>query len=945
MSSAMLAARLALRTAPRVRTRTMVTHLARPVARRPALGIGPGLRFASPPQRAFSVGLVVRLVTSRLIWVPTILVGSASAMIVELKSHFPDVPDFGIADTVSTFSRTLQALSERMLRIATQPSTAKSATATAVTANAVEATPAISEDAAKAAAADGASSDEAMVELSEAAYEAMMAELEQLREIVGHTDEMIEAARERSVSEMLEERAKYEKEIDRLKEEVEDLHRHILLEDIKGNSRDRPRRAIDVFSEILDLRAKADTTFNAHDRLPRVVVVGDQSAGKTSVLEVIVRARIFPRGVGEMMTRSPIQVTLSEGKEHTARLKNSDLVYNLDDEEDLVRLRNHIESEMNKKLRDGNVVSPETVALEVRGPGLHPMVLVDLPGIINHHTQGMPGTTKDSIIGMCQRHIENPNSIVLCIQDASRDAEGSSVADLVSRADPEGDRTIFVLTKVDLAEQLQLPAQKLKAILKGKRFNMKARAYFAVVTGTKNAKDSIDTIRKSEKSFFDQSALYREGVFASKNMGTDNLSRAVSELFWHQVRETVMQESKDVSSKLKQKETEWKFSFPNEPRRSRNDLFMMGRQHVIEALSHFDAAMTAAQWEEKLTDEIWQQIRGFVIDSLYINSADLEDPPSFRTNVENMLDAWVGSELPDLSVSVASRTLLDEFMAAIDFDDSDGIYDKLKQTVRSSVVSSSKWDPRVTAKVKGVQELMLRDDVIKDNTAWNSTVAFMLKRLQEEYVRNMTEIEELKGPSPMWQWLTWKSPTPDQREHAAVFEELQSYFSQKELSKSWLDEPEVQAACQNIKRRFKMDVDPDFVQNNYRLLYRAHFLDNALSSAAYCQSRFGLAARDNKPCNKLQCADVYLFWRLHNMLDATGKILRIEATEYKKDIEDEVRDVLDRLSVDDDAKIELLTGRRVALAEEIEILRHIQSKLDSFVKMLRKEGEDGRYSS
>lgn len=741
---------------------------------------------------------------------------------------------------------------------------------------------------------------------------------------------------ERMQDELMQNQLKYQKQVDKLEKENRELRRQLLLRKTGAPPKKVKKSLIDMYSEVLDELSEFDSSYNTQDHLPRVVVVGDQSSGKTSVLEMIAQARIFPRGAGEMMTRSPVKVTLSEGPYHVAQFKDSNREFDLTKEQDLADLRREVEIRMKNSVRGGHTVSNDVISMSVKGPGLQRMVLVDLPGIISTVTQDMERHTKDAIKNMSQLYMSNPNAIILCIQDGSVDAERSNVTDLVSQVDPQGRRTIFVLTKVDMAEDNLANPDRIQKILSGRLFPMKALGYFAVVTGRGRKDDSIQTIKEHEEQFFRKSKLFKDGRIMSAQVTTRNLSLAVSECFWKMVRETVEQQADSFKASRFNLETEWKNNFPRQRELDRDELFEKARGEILDEMVNL-SQVSAKQWEDLFMQRLWDRVSNYVFECIYLPAGQSGNSGQFNTLVDIKLREWADLQLPMGSVEAGWDGLHKELQAFMKKSsvskDSDEVLNNLKEAVLMETLKKHAWEDKAADMLRVIQLNALEDRAVHDKQHWDSAVKFLEQCLKERLAETEDRLHDLLGPTTKEKWMYWRYSTPEQQLRNSIRNELDKILYKDPTHRPKLKPDEITTIKGNLQT--EQEVSDELIQETWDPICRRHFLRSSLQRAFQCRKGYflyqqGLAADE--------CNDVVLFWRIQQMLKVTSKALRQQVVNREaRRLDKEIKDVLEDFGQDREKKELLLTGRRVMLAEKLKRVRHIQEKLEEFVQALNKE--------
>jgi len=754
--------------------------------------------------------------------------------------------------------------------------------------------------------------------------------------------------------ELMKTQLKYQKEIEKLEKENKELRKTLLLRGKQATTSKKIKKSlIDMYSEVLDELSGYDTSYNTADHLPRVVVVGDQSSGKTSVLEMVAQARIFPRGAGEMMTRSPVKVTLSEGPYHIAQFKDSNREFDLSNEKELAELRREVEIRMMNSVRNGRTVSQDVISMTVKGPGLQRMVLVDLPGIISTVTGGMNPETKDDIKNLAQTYMSNPNAIILCIQDGSVDAERSNVTDLVSSMDPSGKRTIFVLTKVDMAEQNHSHPDRIKMILAGKLFPMKALGYFAVVTGRGNKDDTIQDIKEYEEDFFAQSKIFKGGIINSSQITTRNLSFAVSECFWKMVRDTVEQQADAFKATRFNLETEWKNNYPRIRELDRDELFEKARGEILDEIVNL-SLVSPQTWEESLNRKLWEKVAQHVFENIYLPAAQNQNSGgtrqisphnrsgTFNTTVDIKLKQWAENQLPIKSVEVGWETLKEEFLKLMDRakkgKEHDDIFDNLKAAVVDTAMNKHLWEDKASEMLRVIQLNTLEDRSVHDKQHWDGAIKFLEESLKEKIEINEANLNEVVGPGWYERWSGWKSRDPEQHVKNATKSELDRLLGSEGDHGPHLSYEELTTVRRNLGTN-GVEVDNEKIRETWYPVYRRHFLRAALGRCYDCRRGYWMYHQGLE--TEMDCGDIVLFWRIQQMLKVTANALRQQVMNREaRRLEKEIKEVLEEMSSDQEAKSRLLTGRRVQLAEELKRVRQIQEKLEEFIKALNTSGNE-----
>ncbi|CAF1324106.1 unnamed protein product [Rotaria magnacalcarata] len=373
--------------------------------------------------------------------------------------------------------------------------------------------------------------------------------------------------------------------------------------------------------------------------LPEIVVVGDQSVGKSSVLEAISGIQL-PRAQN-ICTRCPLELRMktAHDKEYaTIRSGVSCTTDKLID--DLSKIADEVTRLTSEIAGKGANVSPDPIYLTVfKRDILYDLTLIDLPGITRNPLPGQAENIHEQILQLINKYIEPPTAIVLHVIPASVDFTTSESMKLAKVFDPTCQRQLIAASKIDkydkgIAEKLQgrgLGSMELQL------------GCVAVLNRNQHEIDdnvSFDDMKQREKEFF----RHHKDAFQhlpEEFKGSEQLVRRLATIQQERIRSTFP----DIIKELRKQLTEKKAQLKKIP-------LSMNTEH--ECWTSFQSMINA--YRESIHDKVkgeYGQVSSIEITSLPTTCTDLEDESSID------IDPDIATDEPEEELEITGESKKD----------------------------------------------------------------------------------------------------------------------------------------------------------------------------------------------------------------------------------------------------------------------------------------------
>lgn len=499
--------------------------------------------------------------------------------------------------------------------------------------------------------------------------------------------------------------------------------------------------------------------------LPQIVVVGSQSSGKSSVLENIVGKDFLPRGSG-IVTRRPLILQLthlpladdgptSEWGEFLH--KPNDMYY------DFAEIREEIIRDTDRMTGKNKGISAQPINLKIYSPHVVNLTLVDLPGITKVPVGDQPTDIEQQIRRMVMAYIKKPNAIILAVTPANTDLANSDALQLAKEVDPEGKRTIGVITKLDLMDK----GTDAMEVLTGKVIPL-SLGFIGVINRSQEdiiSKKSIRESLKSELLYFKNHPIYKS---IANRSGTAYLSKTLNKLLMFHIRDCLPDLKVKVNKMLSEVQQEMA-TYGDPLYDTKNSQGALLLQIITIFSNNFQAAIDG-KLTELSTNELYGGARiNYIFNEIFaqcINNIDPLDGISLndiRTTMRNATGPRAALFIPEVSFELLVKKqvtrLEDPSVQCVEY-----VYDELQRIVTQLEAKElSRFMNLKTRVIEVVNNLLQRhkfptkvmiENLIKIETAFINTNhpdfvggdgildALILKKQQQEQQTKQQQMEQ-----------------------------------------------------------------------------------------------------------------------------------------------------------------------------------------------------------